>query len=215
MRIFCLSDDGGRFGGTKAFMYRKYGKRALDVFFAALLLLLLAVPMAIVALVIRLDSPGSVLFTQKRVGLNEKYFTIYKFRTMRTDAPAEVATRRLRSSRNYITRVGRFLRMSSIDELPQLYNILRGDMSFVGPRPTLWNETELVEERRKHNAYVTRPGLTGLAQVRGRDELNDAEKAYYDGVYVKNIHFDYDLRIILQTVIVVLYAEGYQEGTEG
>lgn len=212
MRIFCLSDDGGRFGGTKAFMYRKYGKRALDVFFAALLLLLLAVPMAIVALVIRLDSPGSVLFTQKRVGLNEKYFTIYKFRTMRTDAPSDLATRLMPGSGEYITRAGRFLRMTSLDELPQLINILKGDMSFVGFRPCLANEEELDRLRVLSGAYEVRPGITGLSQIRGRDELEPDFKAKLDGIYARHVGFDYDLRILTKTFLYVFYAEGYKEG---
>ena len=193
-------------------MYAKTLKRLLDVVLAALALAVLAVPMLLTALVIKLDSKGPVLFKQKRVGLRKQYFTIYKFRTMRTDAPSETPTHMLTGSNSYITRVGRYLRISSADELPQLVNILKGDMSFVGPRPALWNQFDLIEERDRLNAHAVRPGLTGLAQVRGRDELDIAEKAMYDGIYVRNVSFEYDLRILLQTVIAVIYAEGYREG---
>lgn len=193
-------------------MYAKTVKRLLDIVLAALALIALALPMLLVAMAIKLDSKGPVMFKQKRVGLRKKYFTIYKFRTMRTDAPSETPTHMLTGSQSYITRVGRFLRISSVDELPQLLNILKGDMSFVGPRPALWNQFDLIEERDRVNAHAVRPGLTGLAQVRGRDELDIAEKAMYDGIYVRNLSFEYDARILLQTVIAVIYAEGYQEG---
>ena len=193
-------------------MYAKSVKRLLDVVLAAAAIVVLAVPMLLVALAIKLDSKGPVLFTQKRVGFRKKYFTIYKFRTMRTDAPSETPTHMMTGSGSYITRVGRYLRISSVDELPQLINILKGDMSFVGPRPALWNQFDLIGERDRVNAHAVRPGLTGLAQVRGRDELDIAEKAMYDGIYVRNLSFEYDLRILLQTVIAVIYAEGYQEG---
>ena len=165
-----------------------------------------------IAALIRLDSRGRVLFCQKRLGLHEQPFTIYKFRTMRVDAPSEMPTRMLTGSAHYITRVGKYLRISSLDELPQLFNILKGDMSFVGPRPTLENETALTRARERENAYSVRPGLTGLAQIRGRDELLPDEKAYLDGVYVRNMSLYYDFRIVLGTVFAVVNAEGYQEG---
>ena len=167
---------------------------------------------ALISLVIKLDSKGPVLFKQKRLGMNEVPFQIYKFRTMRTDAPSEMATNQLYQRGRYITRVGVYLRTLSLDELPQLYNILRGDMSFVGFRPCLWNEFELDEERRKTGAYAVRPGITGLAQIRGRDELDPQEKALYDGVYAKNVGFDYDLRILTKTLFAVFNKEGYHEG---
>lgn len=192
--------------------YARYAKRAIDVVLAILLLIALAIPMLMIAALIRLDSRGRVLFRQKRLGLHEQPFTIYKFRTMRVDAPSEMPTRMLTGSAHYITRVGKYLRISSLDELPQLFNILKGDMSFVGPRPTLENETALTRARERENAYSVRPGLTGLAQIRGRDELLPDEKAYLDGVYVRNMSLYYDFRIVLGTVFAVVNAEGYQEG---
>ena len=193
-------------------MYRRYVKRILDVTGAFVLLIALLPFWALISLVIKLDSKGPVLFKQKRLGMNEVPFQIYKFRTMRTDAPSEMATNQLYQSGRYITRVGVYLRTLSLDELPQLYNILRGDMSFVGFRPCLWNEFELDEERRKTGAYAVRPGITGLAQIRGRDELEPKEKAKLDGVYARNVGFDYDLRILTKTVFAVFYKEGYHEG---
>ena len=193
-------------------MYRRYVKRILDVTGAFVLLVALLPFWALISLVIKLDSKGPVLFKQKRLGLNEVPFQIYKFRTMRTDAPSEMATNQLYQSGRYITRVGVYLRTLSLDELPQLYNILKGDMSFVGFRPCLWNEFELDEERRKTGAYAVRPGITGLAQIRGRDELDPREKALYDGVYAKNVGFDYDLRILTKTLFAVFNKEGYHEG---
>ncbi len=193
-------------------MYRRYVKRILDVTGAFVLLIALLPFWALISLVIKLDSKGPVLFKQKRLGMNEVPFQIYKFRTMRTDAPSEMATNQLYQSGRYITRVGVYLRTLSLDELPQLYNILKGDMSFVGFRPCLWNEFELDEERRKTGAYAVRPGITGLAQIRGRDELDPQEKALYDGVYAKNVGFDYDLRILTKTLFAVFNKEGYHEG---
>ncbi len=193
-------------------MYRRYVKRILDVTVACIMLVALFPFLALIALIIKLDSKGPVLFTQKRLGMNEVPFQIYKFRTMRTDAPSEMATNQLYQSGRYITRVGVYLRTLSLDELPQLYNIIIGDMSFVGFRHCLWNEFELDEERRKTGAYAVRPGITGLAQIRGRDELDPQEKALYDGVYAKNVGFDYDLRILTKTLFAVFNKEGYHEG---
>ncbi|MBR5009672.1 MAG: sugar transferase [Clostridia bacterium] len=193
-------------------MYRRYVKRILDVTVACIMLVALFPFLALIALIIKLDSKGPVLFTQKRLGMNEVPFQIYKFRTMRTDAPSEMATNQLHQSGRYITRAGVYLRTLSLDELPQLYNIIIGDMSFVGFRPCLWNEFELDEERRKTGAYAVRPGITGLAQIRGRDELEPREKAKLDGVYARNVGFDYDLRILTKTVFAVFYKEGYHEG---
>lgn len=195
-------------------MYQKKIKRALDILLSLPALIVLALPMLLIALAIKLDSRGPVMFTQKRVGQNKGYFSIYKFRTMRVDAPSETPTHMLNGSENYITRVGRFLRKSSLDELPQLINILRGDMSIVGPRPALWNQFDLVEARDRVNANGVRPGLTGLAQVRGRDELEIEEKARYDGEYAGHVTFMNDARIVLETVKAVVSAKGYQEGAE-
>ncbi|MBQ4227273.1 MAG: sugar transferase [Clostridia bacterium] len=193
-------------------MYKRYVKRALDltlalVLGAALMPLLLAI-----ALWIKLDSRGPVLFTQTRLGKDEKPFKIYKFRTMRKDAPRNVATSLMAGSSRYITRAGRLLRSTSLDELPQLINIIKGDMSFVGFRPCLWNERELDEERRRTGAYRVRPGITGLAQIRGRDELPPGLKAELDGAYARHVGFDYDMRIVTKTLFAVFYKEGYREG---
>lgn len=193
-------------------MYRKYIKRILDIVLALFLSVALLPLFVLIALWIKMDSHGPVLFLQTRLGKDEKPFRIYKFRTMRVDAPGEMATRLLSGSGKYITHAGRFLRTTSLDELPQLINILKGDMSFVGFRPCLWNEIELDEERRLTGAYCVRPGITGLAQIRGRDELDPREKARLDGAYARHVGFDYDLRIITKTVFAVLYKEGYKEG---
>ena len=193
-------------------VYRRYVKRALDVAASLLLLIALLPVFALIAFAIKLDSKGPVFFTQVRIGKDEKPFKIIKFRTMRVKAPSEMPTRLMQRSRAYITRVGRFLRITSLDELPQLINILKGDMSFVGFRPCLWNEYELDDERRRNGAYSVRPGITGIAQIRGRDELEPAEKARLDGVYARHVGFDYDFRIITKTVFAVFYKEGYKEG---
>lgn len=197
---------------TLLLVYERYIKRAFDVITAAVLLLFSAIPFLLLALLIKLDSRGPVFFTQKRVGRDKCYFKIYKFRTMRVDAPAETPTHMLTESRRYITRVGRYLRISSLDELPQLINILKGDMSFVGPRPALWNQYDLIEARDRSGAHRVRPGLTGLAQIRGRDEIEIEDKAALDGVYSRNISLDYDLRIAFKTLYSVFNARGYQEG---
>ena len=196
-------------------MYAKSVKRALDFIFALVLLVVLFIPMLFIALMIRIDSRGAVIFKQTRIGLNEEPFEIYKFRTMRVDAPSEMPTHMLVGSRSYITRVGRFLRLSSIDELPQLYNILVGDMSFVGPRPALWNQYDLIAEREKYGANDITPGLTGWAQVNGRDELEIAEKARIDGQYTQHISFKMDWTCFWMTVGNVLKSKGVVEGGTG
>lgn len=193
-------------------MYASFFKRILDVLLALLMLILLSVPLALIALAIKIDSKGPILFTQKRVGANKTHFKIYKFRTMKSDTPGETPTHLLKDPQAYITRVGRILRVTSLDELPQLINILLGHMSFIGPRPALWNQFDLIEARDKVKANAVRPGLTGLAQVHGRDELEIEEKARLDGKYVRRITFTGDFRIILDTVKVVFGQKGYREG---
>lgn len=198
-------------------MYR-YGKRLLD-FLLALVGGAICLPvLLLIAFAIRLDSPGAVLFKQTRVGREKRHFVIYKFRTMFVDTPAEVPTHKLHTPDCHITRVGRLLRKTSLDELPQLWNILRGDMSVVGPRPALWNQFDLIEER---DAYVgrygltpntVRPGLTGWAQINGRDELTIEEKARLDGEYVANFGFIMDCRCVFHTFGSVAAAEGIVEG---
>ena len=163
---------------------------------------------------IALDSPGSVIFIQKRAGKYSRPFSIFKFRTMSIAAPPDVATKELAGAHTYITRVGGFLRKTSLDELPQLWNILKGDMSFVGPRPVVLTETELLLLRRRLGADRIRPGITGLAQVRGRDTVTIRHKARYDAYYARHASFRLDMRVIADTVLCVLTADGIQEGDE-
>lgn len=198
-------------------MYERYIKRALDVLLSAVGLVALSPLLALIALVIRLDSPGPVVFKQKRFGKDRKLFEIYKFRTMRVDAPRDVPTNDLRGSKGYITRVGRILRMTSLDELPQLWNILRGDMSLIGPRPALWNQEDLMAWRDRFGASQIRPGLSGWAQVNGRDYLSrDLEKkARRDAEYAHNISFAFDLKCFLLTLVKVVNRQGIAEGREG
>ena len=187
-------------------------KRILDFLLAGLALAVLSPLLAGLALAVKLTSPGPVFFRQKRVGLKKTHFMIYKFRTMRTDAPKDQPTHMLRNPDAFITPVGRFLRRSSLDELPQLINILRGEMALVGPRPALWNQFDLIAERDKYGANDVRPGLTGWAQINGRDELPIDVKARLDGEYVKRMSFGFDLRCVLGTVFKVLRSEGVVEG---
>ncbi len=195
-------------------MYVKFFKRFLDLVLSALGLILLALPMLVVALVIKLDDPGPALFTQKRVGIHKTYFKLYKFRSMKVNTP-DIPTHLLENPQQYISKVGAFIRKTSIDELPQLWNIFRGNMSIVGPRPALWNQDDLVAERDKYGANDVRPGLTGWAQINGRDELEIPEKARLDGEYVKKISFFFDVRCVLGTVFSVLRADGVVEGGTG
>ena len=190
-------------------------KRAFDSLFSLLVLLFGGWLYLIIALVIRVGSPGPVLFRQERVGLRKRNFQILKFRTMRADAPRDTPTHMLRDPQAYITPVGRWLRRTSLDELPQVFNILRGQMSVVGPRPALWNQADLIAERDKYGANDVPPGLTGWAQVNGRDELPIAEKAKLDGYYVAHRSLGMDLRILLRTVGSVLSSDGVQEGAAG
>ena len=170
--------------------------------------------MLVLALAVKLTSPGPVFFRQKRVGLKKTHFMIYKFRTMRTDAPKDQPTHLLKNPNAFITPVGRFLRKSSLDELPQLFNILKGEMAVVGPRPALWNQFDLIAERDKYGANDVRPGLTGWAQINGRDELPIDVKARLDGEYVRRMSFFFDVRCIVGTVFSVARAEGVVEGEQ-
>lgn len=194
-------------------MYAKYVKRILDFLIALIMLIVLFLPLILIAVLIKLDSKGPVLFRQKRVGIHKTHFMILKFRTMRTDTPSDMPTHLLNDPKSFITRMGRILRVTSLDELPQLVNILIGHMSFIGPRPALWNQFDLIEARDAVYANDVRPGLTGLAQANGRDELPIDVKAHMDGEYVKKITFAGDMKIILDTVKSVLSASGYREGS--
>ena len=195
-------------------MYKKYFKRTLDIALAGLLLVLLLPFVAIVALVIKIDSKGPVFFKQKRYGQHKKPFIIYKFRTMKVHAPSDRATNEFHDSHSYITRPGKFLRKISIDELPQLINVLRGDMSIVGPRPVVLSETLLISERSRYHANSSKPGITGWAQINGRDELTAREKAKLDGYYVKHISFTMDMKCLLKTMQVIISSSGHIEGHE-
>lgn len=193
-------------------VYQKYLKNLLDRGLALLGTVVLAWLLLGVSIAIRLDSPGPVLFRQKRVGKDGKYFYIYKFRTMRIDTPHDMPTHLLDNPDLFITRVGRFLRKTSLDELPQLFNILKGDMALVGPRPALWNQTDLLAERERYGANSVRPGLTGWAQIHGRDELPIRKKAELDGYYVQNICLGMDLDCLWRTAGAVLRQDGVHEG---
>ena len=189
-----------------------YCKRLLDIL-AALTCGVLLLPLLLILIVlIRLDSPGRAVFTQKRVGRGKRTFLLYKFRTMRIDTPHDVPTHLLADPQRYITRAGRFLRKTSLDELPQLWNVLIGDMSFVGPRPALWNQFDLIELRDACGANSVRPGLTGLAQVSGRDELPIDVKAAYDGEYVRSLSFLLDVKCVLRTLRDAFRGAGVVEG---
>ncbi|MBR1821175.1 MAG: sugar transferase [Clostridia bacterium] len=191
-----------------------YVKRTLDCLLAALALAALSPLMLIIALIVKATSPGPVFFGQYRVGRNKAHFRILKFRTMRTCAPKNRPTHLMQNADAFITPTGRFLRKYSLDELPQLINILRGDMSIVGPRPALWNQYDLIAERDKYGANGVRPGLTGWAQINGRDELPIEVKARLDGEYVRRMGFLFDLRCVLRTVFSVARAEGVVEGAQ-
>lgn len=197
-------------------MYARTIKRLLDVAISLVSLIVLSPVFLLVAIAIKLDSKGPVIFKQKRYGQNKVLFDIYKFRTMRTDAPKDVPTNDLRGAKNFITPLGKFLRKTSLDELPQLWNILKGDMSLIGPRPALWNQYDLMELRDQYGASSIRPGLSGWAQVNGRDYLSrDLEKkARRDAEYANNITFAFDLKCFLLTIVKVFNRQGIVEGAE-
>ena len=204
----------GRLGCYTIAMYKRHVKQALDFLAALAALVVLLIPGLVIALWIKIDSPGPVFFKQKRVGKDKTHFMILKFRTMRTDTPKDVPTHLLQDPYAYITQSGRFLRKTSLDELPQLINILRGEMSFVGPRPALWNQFDLIARRDEVGANALRPGLTGWAQVNGRDELPIAVKARFDGEYAKNLGFYMDMRCVFRTLLEVFRGEGVVEGRQ-
>ncbi|WP_281628027.1 sugar transferase [Traorella massiliensis] len=196
-------------------MYRNGLKRVLDFMLSLVGLILLLPVLLIIALIIKLTSPGPVFFKQKRVGKNKTYFNILKFRTMRTDTPKDTPTHLLANPDQYITPIGKVLRKTSLDELPQIINILKGDMSIIGPRPALWNQYDLIEERDKYGANDILPGLTGWAQINGRDELEIDVKARLDGEYVERMSFLFDCKCFFGTITSVLKHEGVVEGGTG
>lgn len=193
--------------------YRDVCKRFLDLMFSSIGLILLAIPMLIIAIIIKFDSPKEkILFRQQRVGKGGKLFTIFKFRSMRQDAPHEMATKDFENPEIYITPVGKFLRKASLDELPQLFNVFKGDMSLVGPRPLIPSEMEVLNLRHKYGADKVLPGITGLAQVHGRDEITNENKASYDGKYALDTSLILDVSIITKTIFDVLCSRGVHEG---
>ena len=196
-------------------MYQKYFKRAIDVVLSGCGIVVLSPVYLAVAAAIKIDDPGPVFFRQKRVGLNKTHFEILKFRTMKMETPHDTPTHLLENPEQYITRVGKFLRKTSLDELPQIFQIFTGKMSIIGPRPALWNQFDLIEERDKYGANDVRPGLSGWAQINGRDELPIAVKARLDGEYVEKLSFAFDVKCFLGTVTSVLKHEGVVEGGTG
>lgn len=194
-------------------MYKKV-KRVVDFLLASVGTIVLSPFLLILVAAIKADSPGPILFRQKRVGIHKTYFQILKFRTMRTDTPKDMPTHMLQHPEQYITRVGHFLRKTSLDELPQIWNILKGDMAIVGPRPALWNQEDLIAERDLYGANEVRPGLTGWAQINGRDELEIPVKAKLDGEYVKKMGPIMDLRCFFGTFLKVLRGDGIVEGQQ-
>lgn len=189
-------------------------KRYIDFTLALIGIVILAPAFLAIVIAIKLDSNGPVLFRQKRVGIHKTHFNILKFRTMRSDTPKDMPTHLLEKPEQYITRVGKFLRKTSLDELPQIINILKGEMSIVGPRPALWNQYDLIAERDLYGANNIYPGLTGWAQVNGRDELTIDTKAKFDGEYVKSMSFVFDIKVFLRTISSVLGREGILEGKQ-
>ena len=194
--------------------YKKI-KRVLDVLLSVLGLIVLTPVFLLLIIAIKIDSKGPILFKQKRIGMYKKHFNILKFRTMRTDTPKDTPTHLLENPNQWITRVGKFLRKTSLDELPQILNIIKGDMSIIGPRPALWNQYDLIAERDKYNANDIYPGLTGWAQINGRDELPIEKKASLDGEYLKQMSFLFDVKCFVGTIISVLKNDGVVEGGTG
>ncbi|MDO5151995.1 MAG: sugar transferase [Eubacteriales bacterium] len=196
-------------------MYRKFGKRLLDIILSGCGIVILAPVYLIIAAAIKLDDPGPVFFRQKRVGIHKTHFQILKFRTMKMETPKDMPTHLLDHPEQYITRVGRLLRKASLDELPQIFQIFTGQMSIIGPRPALWNQFDLIAERDKYGANDVRPGLTGWAQINGRDELSIDVKARFDGEYVEKMSFLFDCKCFFGTIVSVLKHDGVVEGGTG
>lgn len=190
-------------------------KRLLDFIAAFVGLIILSPLFLILMIIIKIDSKGPILFKQKRVGRNKKHFYILKFRTMRIDTPKDTPTHLLENPEQWITKMGKFLRKTSLDELPQIINILKGDMCVIGPRPALWNQYDLIEERDKYNVHSLYPGLTGYAQIKGRDELPIVDKAKLDGYYVDNVSLWLDIKIFFGTIISIFKSDGVVEGGTG
>ncbi len=196
-------------------MYQKYAKRLIDLLLSACAIVALSPVYLLICIAIVADDPGPVFFRQKRVGIHKTHFLILKFRTMKVSTPKDVPTHLLENPEQYITRVGKFLRKTSLDELPQIFQIFTGKMAIIGPRPALWNQFDLIAERDKYGANDVRPGLTGWAQINGRDELPIDVKARFDGEYVQNLSFAFDCKCFFGTIRSVLKSEGVVEGGTG
>ena len=202
-------------------MYKNFIKRFIDILLSGIGIVVLAIPMGIVALIIKVDDPGPAIFTQKRVGLHKGYFTLYKFRSMKLSTPHDTPTHLLENPEQYLLKCGKIIRKLSIDELPQLFNIFKGDMSIIGPRPALWNQDDLVAERDLYGANDVKPGLTGWAQINGRDELEIPIKAKLDGEYAVSLNsggfkaFAMDVKCFFGTIGKVLKSDGVVEGGTG
>ena len=207
--------------GETSDMYKHFFKRVFDFFISLIAIVLLSLPMLIIAIAIKIDSKGPVFFKQKRIGKHKKTFMILKFRTMRTDTPHDAPTHELSDPKKWITKVGGFLRKTSLDEIPQIFNIFVGQMSIIGPRPALWNQDDLVAERDKYGANDIKPGLTGWAQINGRDELEIPVKAKLDGEYVEKLNagkfkgLAMDWKCFWGTIFSVLKRDGVVEGGTG
>lgn len=195
-------------------MYKHFFKRAFDIVLSFLGLIVLAIPMGIIALAIKIDDPGPAIFKQERIGIHKKRFRLYKFRSMKLSTP-DLPTHLLENPEQYISKIGKFIRKTSLDELPQLWNILKGDMSIIGPRPALWSQDDLIAERDKYGANDIRPGLTGWAQINGRDELDIPVKVKLDGEYVEKLSFFFDCKCFFGTIKAVLRSDGVVEGGTG
>ena len=196
-------------------MYQKFGKRLIDIVLSGIAIVVLSPVFLILAVVIKIDDPGPIFFRQKRVGVHKSHFDILKFRTMKMETPHDVPTHMLENPEQYITRIGKILRKTSLDELPQIFQIFMGKMSIIGPRPALWNQFDLIEERDKYGANDVVPGLTGWAQINGRDELPIDVKARFDGEYVENLSFLFDCKCFFGTITSVLKHDGVVEGGTG
>ena len=197
------------------FAYNRIFKRIIDIICSLMAIIFLSIIYLPICLLVKLTSPGPVFFKQKRIGKNKTFFNILKFRTMRIDTPKDCPTHLLENPDQYITKVGKFLRKTSLDELPQIFNIFKGDMSVIGPRPALWNQDDLIAERDKYGVNELKPGLTGWAQVNGRDELPIPVKAKLDGEYVDRISFVFDIKCFLLTIVSVFKSDGVVEGGTG
>lgn len=196
-------------------MYKRFLKRLIDIVLSFMGILVLAIPMSVFALIIKIEDPGPAIFKQKRVGIHKTYFIVLKFRSMKMSTPHDIPTHMLDNPEQYMPKCGRWMRKMSIDELPQLFNIFKGDMSIIGPRPALWNQDDLISERDKYGANDVKPGLTGWAQINGRDELEIPDKARLDGEYVEKMSFGFDCKCFFGTIKSVLHHDGVVEGGTG